>query len=232
MELNARDIARILNVSENTVYRLIKQKQLPAYPVNHQYRFNHTEVLEWATAQGIAVQPYLQQEGMPHSAVQPTTLEQAIRIGGIRYKVKGKTVEDVLRYLISTMDLPQGVDRDMLLKVLLTREELGSTGIGDGIAIPHVRNPLILHLDQPSITLCFLETPINFNAIDNKPVHTLFTLITPTVRAHLQILSLLSYALRDEQLKEKLQNRAPEPQILQQIQRIEQTLYRNPTRAD
>jgi PTS system nitrogen regulatory IIA component len=46
------------------------------------------------------------------------------------------------------------------------------------------------------ITLCFLETAVEFGAIDGRPVHTLFTLVSPTVRAHLHMLSRLTYGLR------------------------------------
>ena len=80
--------------------------------------------------------------------------------------------------------------------MILARESLGSTGFGGGIAIPHVRNPIVLHIPRPMITLCFLETPIEFGAIDGMPVHTLFTLVSPTVRAHLHLLSRLTYGLR------------------------------------
>ena len=79
---------------------------------------------------------------------------------------------------------------------ILAREALGSTGIGDGIAIPRVRNPIVLHLSRPIVTLCFLERPVDFGALDGQPVTTLFTLISPTVRAHLHLLSRLSYNMQ------------------------------------
>jgi hypothetical protein len=59
-----------------------------------------------------------------------------------------------------------------------------------------VRNPVILHLERPMIMLCFLERPIDFGALDGEKVNTLFTLISPTVRAHLHLLS-REFALRD-----------------------------------
>ena len=68
------------------------------------------------------------------------------------------------------MKLPDDVDREFLYQVLLAREALGSTGIGDGIAIPHVRNPIVLHLSRPTVTLCFLEQPVDFGALDGQPV--------------------------------------------------------------
>ena len=49
MQLTVRDVARLLNVSEKTIYRWIKEASIPAYRVNEQYRFNRAELLEWAT---------------------------------------------------------------------------------------------------------------------------------------------------------------------------------------
>jgi mannitol/fructose-specific phosphotransferase system IIA component (Ntr-type) len=101
------------------------------------------------------------------------------------------------------------VDREFLYKVLLARESLGSTGIGDGIAIPHVRNPIVLHLSRPIVTLCFLERPVDFGALDGQPVNTLFTLISPTVRAHLHLLSRLAFTLRDPRSTRRCATRLP-----------------------
>jgi PTS system nitrogen regulatory IIA component len=99
-----------------------------------------------------------------------------------------------------------------------------TTAIGNGIALPHVRNPIVLHVDRPLVTLCFLATPIDFGALDGQPVRVLFSLICPTVRSHLQMLSRLSFALRDESFRAIVMRRAPREQILQEAQRVEATL--------
>jgi PTS system nitrogen regulatory IIA component len=57
MTLTVRDIARLLSVSEKTIYRWISQGTLPAYQVHDQYRFNRAEILEWATSQKIPISP-------------------------------------------------------------------------------------------------------------------------------------------------------------------------------
>ena len=119
------------------------------------------------------------------------TSREALHAGGIHYRIGGSDKASVLHHVVETMRLPAEVDREFLYEVLLAREALGSTAIGDGIAIPHVRNPVILHLERPLITLCFLERPVDFGALDGQPVDTLFTLISPTVRAHLHLLSRL-----------------------------------------
>ena len=61
--------------------------------------------------------------------------------------------------------------RAKVVDSLLAREKLGSTAMGHGIAIPHVRNPVILHITRPAVTICFLKQPIDFQAIDGQPVH-------------------------------------------------------------
>jgi len=67
--------------------------------------------------------------------------------------------------------------------------------------VPHVRNPVVLHVTRPQVSLCFLDHPVDFGALDGKPVHTLFAIVSPTVRAHLKLLSRLAYLLKDERLR-------------------------------
>ena len=98
----------------------------------------------------------------------------ALEAGGVFYRVSGFDKESALREVVELLRLPEEVDRPFLLRVLLAREAIAPTAIGDGIAIPHVRNPVVLHVGRPTITLCFLEQPIEYNALDGKPVHALF----------------------------------------------------------
>ena len=100
-----------------------------------------------------------------------------------------------MREVVELLRLPDEVDRPFLLRVLLAREAIAPTAIGEGIAIPHVRNPVVLHVGRPAIALCFLEQPIEYDALDGKPVHTLFTIVSPTTRAHLHLMSKLSFVL-------------------------------------
>jgi len=223
MQLTVRDVSTLLKVSEKTIYRWINQGILPAYRVNEQYRFNRAELLEWATSRKMNVSTDLFEEPESHTAPLPSLVE-ALQAGGIFYRVDGTDKESVLRAVVEHMRLPEEVDRDFLLRVLLARENLQSTGIGDGIAIPHVRNPIVLHVLRPMITLCFLEQPVAFGALDGKPVNVLFSLISPTVRAHLRMLSRLSFALTDAGFKQAIVNQASRDEILNQARRVEAAL--------
>jgi len=223
MQLSVRDTAKILNVSEKTIYRWIQQQVVPVYRINDQYRFNRSELLEWATSRRIQVSPDIFCE--PEQSKTPLpSLSDALKTGGISYRIGGNDKPSVLRFIVDVLKLPEEVDRDFLYQVLMARETLGSTGIGDGIAIPHVRNPVVLHVSKPSLTLCFLDHPIDFVAIDGQPVSILFTLISPSVRAHLHILSRLGFVLQNPDFKTALKRQASREELMETLARAEAAL--------
>lgn len=223
MQLSVKQVATFLNVPEKMIYRWIEQKVIPAYQINEQIRFNRSELFEWATSRGISVSPALFEENEEESLLLPS-LSEALHVGGIAYHIGGMDQASVLREVVQYLSLPNEVDREFLYQVLLARETLGTTAIGDGIAIPHVRNPVILHVLKPSVTLCFLENAIDFHALDGKPVHTLFTLISPAIRTHLHLLSRLSYTLNHAECRALLQRRAAPNEILAAISKLEESI--------
>jgi PTS system nitrogen regulatory IIA component len=222
-KLTVRDAAALLNVSEKNVHRWIEQGELPAYRINDQYRINRAELLEWATSRRLHVSPEIFAEAEGEAGPVPT-LGDALAAGGIHYGVGGRDKASVLRAVVDSLELPADVDREFLYEVLLAREALGSTGVGDGIAIPHVRNPIVLHLPHPSVTLSFLEHPVDFGSLDGRPVTTLFTLVSPTVRAHLHLLSRLAFVLRDPEFKAVVGRQAPREEIHTALRAVEAKL--------
>ena len=220
MQLTSREVCELLEVSEPTVRRWIRQRGLPAQHVAGQYRFNRAELLEWATAHRIKVSLELF-DNFASDEEPPPCLATALAAGGIFYQLADTNKEKALRALVQVMPLPDGMDRELILRLLLAREASASTAIGDGIALPHVRNPIILHVDRPLVTLGFLEKPVDFGALDGKPVHVLFSLICPTTRSHLQMLARLSFALHDGRFKEVVQRAAPQAEILREVRRVQ-----------
>lgn len=225
MNLSVKDAARLLTVSEKTIYRWIKQEIVPAYKVHEQYRFNRSELLEWATARRISVSPEAFRE--PEADAQPLpVLSEALEAGGIFYRMEGKSREVVLSEVVQHLRLPDEVDREYLLQVLIARERLSPTGVGGGIAIPHPRNPVLLHVTRPTVTLCFLEHPVDFQALDGRAVNVLFTLVTPTVRSHLHLLSTLGFLLRDGDFRRVLEKAGSREEIMTALRRVEESLGR------
>ncbi len=115
---------------------------------------------------------------------------------------------DALRFAAASLGARSGLDPERIREALAAREALGSTGIGRGIAVPHVCLP---DLDRPYALFCTLADPIDFDAIDNKPVDLIFTIITPPGSGTgggeaLSYLAAVSRMLRDANLASALRN--------------------------
>ena len=95
------------------------------------------------------------------------------------------------------------IDSRMLLEALTKREKLGSTAVGNGIAIPHANCP---DIDKPKVFVALLSNSLDFNANDDQPVDIIFLLLAPdnSGSEHLQALALVSRLLRNKELTTKL----------------------------
>jgi mannitol/fructose-specific phosphotransferase system IIA component (Ntr-type) len=92
----------------------------------------------------------------------------------VNLSLKPGKKEDVIKDLVYT--IKKGADAELIVSTLLKREELGSTGIGKGIAIPHCRS---LAVEKLEIAIGRTGKPVNFNSIDRKPVSLIFLIIAP-----------------------------------------------------
>jgi len=229
MDLTVRDAAEIFRVPEGRIRQWIHDDDLPTREVNGQHYFNRTELLEWATVRRVKFSPDLFREPSSSAdAAAGNSLVEALERGGILQAVGGSTKQEVLKEVVERMRLPEGSDRSVLRELFLAREAAGSTGVGDGIAIPHARYPVVLPVGGPTLTLCFLDRPIEFGAADHQPVHTLLVLITPTIRAHLRMLARVACALRDEPLRTILKRRGSAAEIQREFRRVEETFLPKP----
>jgi PTS system nitrogen regulatory IIA component len=223
MHLNVREVSKLLQVSEKKVYDWIKRGILRADRVNDQYRLHRSDLLERTSSREIDIPAQIFE--VPSSAgVFMPRLAAALNAGGIFYGLQGDDKAAVLGAIVNSLALPSNIDRESLTQLLLAREALGSTAIGEGIAIPHVRRPILLNISSPAISLCFLEKPVDFGAFDGQPVFAIFLLISPTARMHLHLLSRLSFALHDSQLKAALVHRAARDEILAEFERVERAM--------
>jgi PTS system nitrogen regulatory IIA component len=222
MQLTLREAASYLNVSEATVRRWISTRGLPAHRVQERLHCNAIELWEWALESGVPVSRSLfdrarrtgEEERVPPLSV---LLER----GGCFRDVAKTSKPELLREIVQVLPLPADVDREFLITVLEAREAMGSTGIGDGIAIPHVRNPILLHVEEPFVSLFLLRHAIDFDAVDRQPVHALFVVVSSNIPLHLRILAQLGFVLRDEALRKLLRARAAMSSILERVRFLE-----------
>jgi PTS system nitrogen regulatory IIA component len=216
MKLGIREVADRMGVSEDTVFHWVEREHLPASRVDGQFRFSPAAVYEWASSRGFAIRGDLFEESL-----EGLSFTRALRSGGIVAGLKGDDRKAVLMAAVARVELPSHADREVILQMLLARDKLGSSAIGRGFAVPHVRNPIVLRVPEPLATLFLLDHPIDFGALDRHPVHSLFLLITPTIQSHLLMLSRLGAVLQDDRVCAAIEQRAPAEEILARIERAE-----------
>ena len=115
----------------------------------------------------------------------------------------GTSKKQVLEELSKLAEIKLGINSRTLLENLTKREKLGSTAVGNGIAIPHAN---ISSVDRPFVFVSTLVNGLDFNSSDDLPVDIIFLLIAPDKKGseHLQALALISRLLRNKELTTKL----------------------------
>lgn len=137
--------------------------------------------------------------------------------------VSGRTGAAVLGELCRPLAASQDVDPQRLVDTLLDREKLGSTGIGEGVAIPHGKVPGL-----PGLVASFGRSPqgIDFRAIDGRPTHLFFTLFAPenSAGAHLKALARISRIFKNAAFREAIM-KAPTAEEIYRLIEVEDAKY-------
>ena len=150
-------------------------------------------------------------------------LSQLLSANTVKLALAGTTRDEVLLELIAQIPqlLDQAEARQRLLTALVERERLHSTGIGDGVALPHARNALAGVVDHPVIVFGRHTRGIPYGAVDGKPARLFFLLVAPSVTQHLAILARISRLLRDLKLREQLLQADKPEQVLTVVREAE-----------
>ncbi len=131
--------------------------------------------------------------------------------------MKSRDKKGVIDELAQAVADTTAAETSEIARVLLEREQLGSTGIGDGIAIPHGR---LSSIDSIIMGFGSSEQGIEYDALDAEPVHIFFLLLTPenSTGGHLKVLAQISKLLKNKQFKTDLANAASKQEVLEIIQ--------------
>ncbi|MEJ2663754.1 MAG: PTS sugar transporter subunit IIA [Spirochaetia bacterium] len=214
MDLTLKDMAELLDQSEDEILDMVAQKKLPAYKTGDKYHFNRAEIKEWVLEHNIKVSKKILDIDLSPTGV---SLVNLIGRGGVFYDVPGQNVVEVIKNVVELIPLPPTVPRETLATNLLHREEMMSTAIGKGIAVPHPREPLLTRPENQSVSICFLKKPIDFHALDHEPVHTLFVILSADQSRHVETLSRVSFLCQDDNFIELLKHKTAEKEILDYI---------------
>lgn len=143
--------------------------------------------------------------------------KQAIKIG-----MEATNKEEALKELVDVLASVKDVgDKKSIVKALIERENLGSTGIGQGIAIPHGKTDRVSELIA---VLGISKKGVNFDALDGEPVYIFFLLVAPRDSAgpHLKALAKISRLLRDSFICELIRNAKDEKDVYEVIRNEEE----------
>lgn len=193
MPLSIDDLCLCFGVSQATVERWIRQGKIPSSRKNGQQWFTRKDIEKWATTQNIRLNPPDRRNAV--SREKNPTLSQAFQNGGVYRGIKGSTKDEVIRECIDKMEIIPGDFKRDLVDKILEREAAMSTGMGKGIAVPHPRDPLV-YLPCSAVITCIPAAPVDFDALDGKPVTILFFLLSTSLSHHLPLLSALSGCLK------------------------------------
>lgn len=143
----------------------------------------------------------------------------------IAVNLKAADKEGVIRELVDLLAKTGDVkNKEELVKALLARESLGSTGIGQGIGIPHAKSPNVKELVA---AFGLSQKGVNFDSLDGEPVYIFFLLLAPEESAgpHLKALARISRMLKDKHFREMLKKAKDEKDVLHIIQEEDAKKY-------
>lgn len=235
MDLKIKDVAELLSVSETTIRRWLTAGRIPAYKLNHQYRFSRIEIENWMMSckvknTGMHLEPLgdeqifsREEEAAVGGGMQSFSLFRALHKGEVLSDIKGKTKEEVIKKAMIPIAPKMGLDPEVLTDLLIDRENLMSTAINQGVAVPHSRE-LLLKTPSDSVTAVFLHEPLEYGALDGTPVHTLFFLFSSSDKRHLHLLSKIAHFCSQKGASEFLQTRPTKEQLLTYIKTWESTI--------
>jgi PTS system nitrogen regulatory IIA component len=226
MLLTVQETARLLDATDQQIYRWVDDGEIPFQSVRGQARFNRTHLLEWAIARRLPISLSAFDAGLDVEDRAPS-LARALRAGGVYHEVPAPDRESALRAALAHTPLPSSLDRDFVLAVLLARQGQNgrSPAIGGGIFFPHARQPIVAPGANPALSVSYLDRPVRLDASGGEPAATICLIVSPTVRAHLQLLAHLARALLQPSFRSAIERRAPTERLAAEAELLEAAQY-------
>jgi len=194
--LTLEEVAKYLRVSERTIYDCAQKGEIPAGKIRTAWRFKKSEIDKWVNDKLTS--------NKFNPQINPLNVQSILSLNRILFLDHPRKKDVLLALAENLADAPQVKNRQELSMEILKREELMSTAIGCGIAIPHVRLSSVTDL---IVSVGISRTDIvDFNTLDDEPVRLVF-MITAAQNQHtyyLQTLSWFSSRLKNKELRESL----------------------------
>lgn len=219
MNLSLSELSKSLNLPDSTVDRWIKQGRIPVHKEAGRCIFNKSSLIKWASKHNLTYSAS-QKDETQLSQKKELTLLSSMEKGEVFLDVKGDDIAGVLEDAVSRIGSFTDSQKEELLSKLIERENLTSTGIGNGIAIPHPRVP-VEDFSDAAVFTCFIDGTVDFNAIDGQPVFLLFILLSPSTKEHLSLLSKLAFCMRDASFVSFLKTKPSKESLIEKVAEFE-----------
>lgn len=220
MDLDSTDVAKLLNITSGTLMEWVDADKIPYYRINGHLRFNREEIENWMLSNSI--DETYQPDNTPRGRDQ-YSLFRALHKGSIITDVKGNDKAAIICNAMQHMAQSLELDTQVISEMLLDRERLMSTALGDGIAVPHTRD-FLLEKAYDVVTVVFPENPIEYDALDGKPVYALFFLFACKDTSHLNLLAKIAHFCNQKYMQEFLKGKPSKDALLQQVKEWEASL--------
>ncbi len=225
MDLRKKDVAELLTVSEETINTLVEKGGLPCYRLGGEYRFNRSEIEDWMV-KVLAAEPGILPFGEGTSEKAPWQqfgLYRAIHRGEVLSDFDTASKEELIYITLDEVSEKLKLNPGAVAELFLERENLMPTALNQGIAIPHTREFLINGLFD-AVVVVYPKTPIEWGALDQMPVHTLFFLFACDDRRHLNLLAKIAHFISNEDHLRFLQTRPDKSTLLEFIKDWESSI--------
>jgi len=209
------EMADYLKVARRSLLRMAQRGDIPATKVASQWRFMRSVVDDWLIARMKAL-PDRELENLIESEKLPVPLSALLRPELVRLDIEDVGVQRVLE-LLTDLLVRQNLldDPKFFVEKLIEREEMVSTAIFPGIAVPHARKPEECPVREARIVVGVSRSGVDFNSLDGRSTHLFCLICANQVLLHLKIIAELALVFRRPDLIDKIKSATDPDQVLQ-----------------
>lgn len=198
------EMADYLKIAKRSLLRMAQRGDIPGTKIASQWRFMRTVIDDWMITR-MKNLPRNELEKLIHSDKVPLPLYRLLSPELVALNIRPGTKQQVLEQLIGVLESGGlSIDRQLFLHKLMDREEMVSTAIFPGIALPHFRKPEECPLADPRVALGICRDGTDFDSLDGRPTYLFFLICAGNVVIHLKIIAELALLFRRSDLVDTL----------------------------
>ncbi len=223
--LTLAEIARHLRISVRTVLRMLENEELPGGRIGGQWRFSRGAVDAWLTSRISSASTEQLVDVVATKKRGLLRIPQLLPPEHIVLDLPAEPKVDILRRLVAPL-ARSGVigDPEGYVSTLLAREELLSTAIGEGVALPHARDPRMVGATRNMLVLGVAGGGIDFDSLDGEPTFIIVLVCATSVASHLRLMAKVSIMLRVPGLVQNLRAAETREEVTNELIRAHEDL--------